>query len=91
MGKNIREAMLSCTTNRIWVCMINDRILFSKRGVCAWRNKSGAARTFKESDFWIESVGKLKNESDIKSLYTNLLKDGTVRFIEIYPIPEKCC
>ena len=88
---NIIEAMLSCTTNRCWVCMINDRILFSKRGVCAWRNKCGAARTFKESDFWVESVGKLKNKSDIKSLYTKLLEDGTVRFVEIYPIPEKCC
>jgi hypothetical protein len=87
----IRDAMLSCTTNRFWVCMINDRVLFSKRGVCAWRNKCGAVRTFKESEFWIEYVSTLKNESDAKTLYTKLLEDGTVRFIEVCPMPEKCC
>jgi hypothetical protein len=88
---NIRKVMLSCTTSSFWVCMINDRVLFSKRGVCAWRNKCGAVRTFKASDFWIESVGKLRKESDIEALYTKLLENGTVRFIEVCPVPEKCC
>ena len=87
----IRDAMLSCTTNRFWVCMINGRVLFSKRGVCAWRNKCGAARAFKESEFWIEYMSKFRNESDAKTLYTKLLEDGTVRFIEVCPVPEKCC
>lgn len=87
---NIRKVMLSCTTSSFWVCMINDRVLFSKRGVCAWRNKCGAVRTFKASDFWIEYVNKFRNESETE-LYTKLLEDGTVRFIEVCPVPEKCC
>jgi hypothetical protein len=36
-------------------------------------------------------VNTLRNESDIKALYTKLLEDGTVRFIEVCPMPEKCC
>ena len=88
---NIRKVMLSCTTSSFWVCMINDRVLFSKRGVCARRNKCGAVRTFKASEFWIEYASTLRNESDAKTLYTKLLEDGTVRFIEVCPMPEKCC
>lgn len=94
MDKVVKEAMLSCTTDRFWVCMINDRILVSKRGVCAWKNKCGAARAFKESNFWIEASSRLNNSKYkhiVDGFYSKLLMDGTVRFIEVCPVPEKCC
>ena len=109
-GENmLREiAINSCTVNRFWVCMIEGRVLTSRRGVCAWRNKCGAARTFIESGYWLEKVAQLKKEiaPDVKwgdfdleepyvklkrQKYEQLLKDGIVKYIEVSPVPEKCC
>lgn len=109
-GENmLREiAINSCTVNRFWVCMIEGRVLTSRRGVCAWRNKCGAARTFIASGYWFEYVSRLKKEhapdiswgvfeTDTKYItlqrqaYEQLLKDGIVKYIEVSPVPEKCC
>lgn len=92
------SALDNSTVTHFWVCMIEGRILVSHRGVCAWKNKCGAARTFMESDYWIEYINKFKSEAKHsekvklqRRVYEQLLKDGIVKYIEISPIPDKCC
>lgn len=57
-----KEALYSCTTPSMWVCMINGRFLVSK-GHTAWKRKSDAVKTFMHSKYWEDIVEKLQNDN----------------------------
>lgn len=80
-----RDVLYKCTSNKIWVCMIEGRMLISKRGRAAWSCKSGAALAFLNSSYW--NYVKY-NEENSKKLYKELLKNGTVKYVELTPIPD---
>lgn len=80
-----RDALYKCTSNKIWICMIEGRMLVNHRGRAAWSCKSGAALAFLNSSYW--NYVKY-NEENPKKLYKELLKNGTVKYIELTPIPD---
>lgn len=72
------------TINKCWVCMVHGRFLISN-GSCAWPSKNDAENAFKQSPTYKSFMVKINNK-ELK--YNELIESGTVKYIEIEPIPN---
>jgi hypothetical protein len=102
MEGTIKEKVLNrCTTAKFWVCMVEGRVLVSRRGNCAFTRKSSAAQAFLNSEYWyfVEDKERVKLNIDFdewetnyknesKRVYKELLESGIVKYIEVFPVPS---
>ena len=58
MALTLRDSLYQSTTNSIWVCMIEGRIMTGSgwntrsRNKCGWTNKNAVAQAFKHTPYW---------------------------------------
>lgn len=107
MEGTIKEKVLNrCTTAKFWVCMVEGRVLVSRRGNCAFTRKSSAVQAFLNSKYWIHEEDEERCRRGYsweewesckalsKACYEKLKNDGKVRFLEVEPIsnyPDQIC
>lgn len=60
----LKDNLYICTTNKMWVCMVDGRFLVSKSGHIGFTRKSSAVQAFKNSKYWEYIKRALKSKHD---------------------------
>jgi hypothetical protein len=87
MKLSLRDNLYICSTNSIWVCLIEGRYLVSKYGKTSWRRRCDAINTFKRSDYW-KYICINKSAQEIEDIYNDFIEKGLIKFIELKPVPK---